>query len=199
MIPETTNSSKHQTRNPVLHYLLDKFYLKAKQLVGDKTDYETGLDAGCGEGFSLRQLSGCLPKRMAAFDINDDCVSFCKEEFPAFDIRQSGIYDIPWNDDAFDLVICFEVLEHLEDPIKALSELLRVCNGTIIISVPFEPWFQICNFLRGKYLSRWGNHPEHINHWNKTTFKNFLSGSGNPVEVVSSFPWLFAKIECLNH
>ena len=51
----------------------------------------------------------------------------------------ASVYDLPFKDGEFDLVLCIAVLEHLEDPIKAAHEMRRVLKsgGRIIISVPF--------------------------------------------------------------
>ena len=51
----------------------------------------------------------------------------------------ASAYDIPFEDNSFEIVLCLSVLEHLEDPKKALREMHRVLkpNGTILVSVPF--------------------------------------------------------------
>lgn len=53
----------------------------------------------------------------------------------AYDITQ-----IPEKEQTFDLIICYHVLEHVIDDIKAMHELFRVlkANGTIIIQTPFK-------------------------------------------------------------
>jgi SAM-dependent methyltransferase len=49
------------------------------------------------------------------------------------------VYDLPFEDESFDIVLCMVVMEHLEDPRKAISEMRRVLKqgGSIIVSVPF--------------------------------------------------------------
>ncbi|KKQ77576.1 MAG: Methyltransferase type 11 [Parcubacteria group bacterium GW2011_GWC1_38_6] len=51
----------------------------------------------------------------------------------------SSVYGLPFDDSSFDIVLCMVVLEHLEDPKKAIAEMLRVLRpgGKILISVPF--------------------------------------------------------------
>ena len=57
---------------------------------------------------------------------------------PGVDVVGS-VYDLPFSDNTFDMVLCMVVLEHLEDPPKAISEIKRVLkpNGRILASVPF--------------------------------------------------------------
>ena len=76
------------------------------------------------------------------------------------------------------MVICTEVLEHLEFPEKAVEELKRVSRKYIVFSVPNEPFFILANLLRGRYIKNFGNHPEHINHWTFLGFEKFLKKQG---------------------
>jgi SAM-dependent methyltransferase len=50
-----------------------------------------------------------------------------------------SVYDLPFKDNEFDIVLCMVVLEHLEDPQKAILEMNRVLKpkGKILVSVPF--------------------------------------------------------------
>ena len=89
-----------------------------------------------------------------------------------------SIYNIDSNDNNYDLVIACEVLEHLEEPEIALSELFRISNKYVLISVPNEPFWRIANFARGKYLNRLGNTPGHINHWSKNGIIDLTSKYG---------------------
>jgi SAM-dependent methyltransferase len=100
--------------------------------------------------------------------------------------------ELPFGRASFDAVVCLEVLEHLEDPMAAVEELLRVARLAVVLSVPYEPWFRLGNLLRGKYLSGLGNHPEHIQHWNPRRFRRLLAATGQEVRVVEAFPWIVA-------
>ena len=48
----------------------------------------------------------------------------------------ASVEDLPFADDAFDKVLCCEVIEHLRKPRKAIRELLRVCRGMFMITTP---------------------------------------------------------------
>jgi SAM-dependent methyltransferase len=51
----------------------------------------------------------------------------------------ADVYNLPFQDNEFDLVLCLGILEHLEDPKKAIVQMKRVLkpNGRILVSVPF--------------------------------------------------------------
>jgi SAM-dependent methyltransferase len=48
--------------------------------------------------------------------------------------------DLTFNDNKFDLIICYHVLEHIKNDTKAMEEIYRVLkpNGTAILQVPFS-------------------------------------------------------------
>jgi hypothetical protein len=61
-----------------------------------------------------------------------------------------------------------------------------------VLSVPYEPYFRIGNVLRGNHLSRLGDHPEHVQHWNLRSFGEFLAASFRDVRLIEAFPWIIA-------
>ena len=103
-----------------------------------------------------------------------------------------SVYTLPFADRSFDVVTCLEVLEHLNDPRAAAEELQRVARKAVVLSVPYEPYFRIGNVLRGHYVTRLGNHPEHVQHWNLRSFGAFLTPSFRQVRLIEAFPWIIA-------
>jgi 2-polyprenyl-3-methyl-5-hydroxy-6-metoxy-1,4-benzoquinol methylase len=190
--PASTNFEKFQTSNPVVRRLIDRFYARLGAIV-DEIGPASALDAGCGEGETLARLGASLPERISAVDISPEAVDFTARRFPQADVRCESVYELPFEDGSFELVICLEVLEHLGDPLAALGELSRVSSSEIVLSVPHEPWFRGGSLLRGKYVRTLGNHPEHINHWSARTLGALLSTRYEAVRVERSFPWLIAR------
>jgi len=96
---------------------------------------------------------------------------------------------LPFPDDAFDLVMAIEVFEHLPDPDAAMAELARVCSGSLIASVPFEPIWRAGNMARGRYLRDLGNTPGHINHWTNRSFTKLVAEHFVVVDRATPLPW----------
>jgi SAM-dependent methyltransferase len=188
---DTTNYAKFRSSNPVVHRMIDGFYGAVRSLV-QSLDPDSVLDAGCGEGETMTRLEGCLPERVAGIDVREECVAFTQRRFPSVDVSQGSVYALEFPDRAFELVLCLEVLEHLDDPAAAVSELSRVSDRDLVLSVPHEPWFRVGSMLRGKHLARLGNHPEHLQHWRVRTFEEFLAPLVEVVSVSKAFPWLIA-------
>lgn len=188
----SSNSDKYEDPNPVVGGLLERFYAQVSTLVAPLAAQDV-LDAGCGEGLGLTRLAPVLPGRVTGFDLSEEAVSRARAAHPAGTFSIEDITALPYDDGAFDLVICMEVLEHLPEPAKALRELKRVCRGHLLLSVPHEPWFQLGNLVRGQWRETWGNHPEHVQHWGKRSFQRFLESELRAVELHGSFPWIIAR------
>jgi len=100
---------------------------------------------------------------------------------------------LQYKDNSFDLVICSEVLEHLENPQKALRELIRVSKKYILVSVPNEPWFYLFNY------TQWGKDIGHINKWSKNKFVKFIKlKSYKVISVKTPFPWTMIFFRKMN-
>ena len=183
------NYQKYLNPNPLQQYLIRRFHQRVGELVR-----ETGamriLDAGCGEGFTIERLDSHFP----IHGVDNDLSSLleARERNPNSDFYLGDIRDLPLASQAFPLILCLEVLEHLPDPHPALEELRRVTSRHSLISVPHEPFFRLANLLRGKNLRAWGNDPEHIHNWTAGEFLRLLEGYFEIEKVVYSFPWLIA-------
>lgn len=189
---ESTNYAKFQTSNPVVRLLIDRFYARVAATVAE-TRPASVLDAGCGEGETIARLDGLLPDRVAGVDLSPDAVAFAAGRFPGLEISRASVYELPFEDGCFDLVLCLEVLEHLADPGAALAELARVSGGDVVVSVPHEPWFRLGSLARGKHVRSLGNHPEHVNHWNRRTLAKLIEPGLELVDMRGAFPWLVAR------
>jgi SAM-dependent methyltransferase len=107
------------------------------------TVHQSVLDAGCGRGLYTRVLINRAQK-VAALDYSKDSIDSLKRRLghlPHLSLYVGSATDLPFDNEQFDLVLHCEVLEHIEDDRKVLSELFRVLQpgGRLIISVPVPP------------------------------------------------------------
>ena len=181
---QSTNLKKYAIRNPIVRRLINSFLAKIKLA---SQGYDSVIEAGCGEGFVLNNLDVSFK---VGVDISFDALLWAKNNFGNINFLQGDIYTLPFADDSSQLVLALEVLEHLESPENAIKELKRVSCDTVIISVPYEPFFRLGNLARGKHILRIGNHPEHIQQFNKRRFKKIISENFNTYSILVSFPWL---------
>ncbi len=189
------NTRKYTSQNPLVRRVLRDFIQKVSALV-QQTGANSILDVGCGEGFMghflARQRDAGWAKRYLGVDGSEQALQVARKLNPQSSFFCMALPRLGFKENCFDLVLCLEVLEHLPDPVPALAELHRVSSQYCLISVPHEPFFRLMNFLRGRHLRSWGNHPEHVNHWNADSFRKLLSLSFTVQELHRSFPWLLA-------
>ena len=97
------------------------------------------LDAGCGMGrnsyWSLRYGA----KELVAFDFDERSVAAAKRTLSCFNnasVKFKSIYEISWQDE-FDIVFCIGVIHHLENPKKAINNLIKSVKsgGKVLIWV----------------------------------------------------------------
>ena len=100
------------------------------------------LDAGCSYGF-ISLILAQKKYQVYGIDIDKNRIKtakiIAKHNNLKINYLNESIYHLPFRDNYFDLVICFEVLEHLADDKKAVGELFRVTkkNGILIFSLPY--------------------------------------------------------------
>ena len=119
-------------------------------------------DMGCGEGYGSYLLS-TRAKEVIGYDIDEKVMISAREKYSRFANNLSfRTYDgvmIPEKDGSCDLVTCFQVIEHIEDPGIFLKEIKRILktHGTLAISTPnrltFSPDGKLHPFHAREYTS----------------------------------------------
>lgn len=187
----STNLQKHTNPNPLQQWLLARFHRSAAALFAQTNAYSV-LDAGCGEGFAMKHVLGHSPGVVVGLDGSVGALRIARRLHPQRSFAAGDLLELPFPNHSFDLVVCMEVLEHLDHPEKGLAELCRVSRRWLLLSVPDEPLFRGANFLRGKNVRAWGNDPGHVNHWSARAFIRFVSPQCRVITHQRSFPWTLA-------
>ena len=189
----SSNYRKHTAANPAQRMLIARFHRK---IVGEITVLSptSFLDAGCGEGFVARHVLEALPNLdVTGCDVSTGALAVAAKANPGARFVPGSVTTLPFPDDSFDVVGCFEVLEHLpgELPRQALSELARVARRGVVLSVPHEPFFRLANAARGKNLDvrPRGSDPDHHQLWSREAFGTLVAQHLDVRKLDSSFPW----------
>jgi ubiquinone/menaquinone biosynthesis C-methylase UbiE len=189
----SSNYRKHTAANPLQRALIDRFHRKIVAEVVALTP-RTFLDAGCGEGFVARRILDAVPDiALTGCDVSGAALEIAASTNVGARFVAGSIVDLPFPDRSFDVVGCFEVLEHLPDdlPRRALSELARVSRRAVVLSVPHEPLFSLANAVRGKNLDvrPRGSDPDHKQFWSRSEFGVLVGEQLVVRQLVGSFPW----------
>ena len=134
-------------------------------------DGHTILDLGCGKGRHVHKLYYFKKCHVIGLDLSLDDLKVTYQGFETypditydpkrnFDLMVGNALSLPFRDETFDQIICSEVLEHIQDYKKVISEIHRVAKqGAYIgISVPNRFPEKICWYLSDEYHNEPGGH-----------------------------------------
>jgi SAM-dependent methyltransferase len=102
------------------------------------------LDAGCGAGYGSAELARNA-ESVVGVDLAPEAVEFARAQYASENLRfeQASCTALPHADGSFDLVVAFEVIEHLEDWRAFLTESRRVLatSGQLVVSTPNKLYY----------------------------------------------------------
>jgi SAM-dependent methyltransferase len=102
------------------------------------------LDAGCGAGYGSADLARAA-ERVVGVDRAPEAIEFARVHYTAANLsfEEASCEALPHADGSFELVVAFEVIEHLEDWRGFLREARRVlvANGQLVVSTPNKLYY----------------------------------------------------------
>jgi 2-polyprenyl-3-methyl-5-hydroxy-6-metoxy-1,4-benzoquinol methylase len=182
---------KYGSGNPVVKRLMAGFERNLDELF-EQASPASLLDVGCGEGVLVHKWAQRLGEgRVVGIDLEEESIQagWAERRAPNLEYRVMEAENLPFADGEFELASAIEVLEHVPDPAHTVSEMARVAQRHLLVSVPREPLWRIVNMARGAYLAQLGNTPGHLNHWSTRSFVDLLSRHGEVAEIRTPFPW----------
>lgn len=147
-------------------------------------DCNTILDVGCGTG----NLSYHLQKE--GYNVTGLDVS----GFALAEAKKRGIKsvlgdldsELPFKDNSFDCVVCCQVLQHIFEPLKLVSDMKRVGSKFIIINVPnIAYWKYRARLLFGDFPFTSISYHEPIRFFTLETLKNMITDAGLVLESIA--------------
>ena len=97
-------------------------------------------DIGCSNGYVTNLLSQVCSGEVHGFDYLPEMVKSARAVYPDLVFRRADLNRVIKWDQQYDLVCCFETLEHVGDVSSALTNIRAAVRdgGTLIVSVPVE-------------------------------------------------------------
>jgi SAM-dependent methyltransferase len=147
-----------------------------------RREFSSLLDVGCGPAAMLLFLARRLPGHvhMTGVDFASDVIERNRRAFPdmrfaVLDIERGALPD------QFDVVVCSEVIEHLErqeDAIRHLSSMVKP-GGALLITCPTGPIFET------------EQHFGHVRHPRPADLDRWTADNGLRLESLSNWGWPF--------
>ncbi len=140
--------------------------------------FETVLDAGCGTGILLQQISEAYPKTiLTGSEYSSEGIEFAKKRLPdadfhVLDLSKDSLHR------TFDLITCIDVIEHIPDDRTALKNLRSMTGGHLVVSVPLGKLFKVEEERMG-----------HVHGYTRKEFEEKLREAG--FEIVKAIHWGF--------
>lgn len=108
-------------------------YLRLASLCADREV----LEAGFGEGYGADLLTG-VARRVIGVDYDESAVAHVRARYPKVEAHHGNLAELPLADSSVDVVVNFQVIEHLWDQSQFVAECLRVLRpgGTLLMSTP---------------------------------------------------------------
>lgn len=136
------------------------------------------LEAGCGEGYGA-DLIASAARRVVAVDYDAATVEHVRSRYPRVQVLAGNLAAVPLPDAAVDVVVNFQVIEHLWDQPQFITECLRLLRpgGRLLISTPNR-----ITFTPG---SDTPVNPFHTRELNAAELRELLEDGGFRVESMS--------------
>jgi len=116
-----------------------------------KREGGTALDVGCGPGYFSKLLAD-YNYTVSGVDYAEGMVALAREKIrdPRITFRVGDIYQLPFEDNHFDVVTCLGVLQHTEDSRRAVEEMWRVTKPGGVVCITTLNQFSILSLVRRK-------------------------------------------------
>jgi 2-polyprenyl-3-methyl-5-hydroxy-6-metoxy-1,4-benzoquinol methylase len=131
----TEITSETESSDGPIHNRLLKAYVVAEEFISGDV-----LEVGCGEGRGISRVIG-KAKSFTALDKIEEALSKLRVQFPSGKFIAGSFPPFAVESDAYDVVISFQVIEHIRDDKSFLKEIHRVLKsgGIALLSTPNRP------------------------------------------------------------
>ncbi|WP_435278573.1 class I SAM-dependent methyltransferase [Rhodococcus yananensis] len=138
----------------------------------------TVLEAGSGEGYGADMISE-VAAHVIGLDYDESAVEHVRARYPRVDMQHGNLAALPLDDASVDVVVNFQVIEHLWDQSQFLRECHRVLTpgGELLISTPNR-----ITFSPGRDTPL---NPFHTRELNATELTDLLEEAGFRVELMT--------------
>lgn len=147
------------------------------------------LDVGCHSGLFTKKISEKInPKKIFGVDISKKAIKEAQRRIKDGNFQVADAASLPFKKNSFNAVFCLEVLEHVDDPEKVITEIARVLKpkGYAVILVPLNTTlFRTIWFLWTLYHREWRH--AHVYNFEADNLEKFLKRQKFKIEKVNLF------------
>lgn len=151
-------------------------YFRRKLVQVEKKAGKKGrlLDIGCALGDFL-EMAEKMDWQTQGLEISKEAVIFCKKK--GLEVVQGTIETADFTPNSFDLITCFETIEHVKEPEKTIKGIFRLLKkgGLVMLTTPnYDTWTR--KLMKGFWFGY--RHQEHIFFFTPKTLKRLFEKAG---------------------
>lgn len=112
--------------------------INSAQKIIRNLSFKNCLDIGCASGYMTAEIARCYPRaQFYGIDVYKEAIRFGKLLYPHISFKVASSDQLPFTNRSFDLIICYETIEHVRKPQKLLEEARRVLkkDGRFILAM----------------------------------------------------------------
>jgi len=114
------------------------------------------LDIGCGPGTITADFAVRVnPGKVCGVDSAVDAIDAARRDHPDVDFKIGDVYRLEFDDASWDIVHAHQVLQHLSDPVAALTEMRRVVRPGGVVAARDSDYASFTWYPNDERLARW--------------------------------------------
>lgn len=179
-------SGERQKQGQMVNASVNSIAVK-KMLGGKKID--SFLDVGTGYGFLLDRLKRKNNYKVAGIELSKAETDYARDNLK-LDVRQALLEDAGFEKSSFDVVACFETIEHIEAPIEFVRELTEYVKPGKYILINTDNFESKVPRTMGPSFPKWIPHT-HISDFAPDTLLSCIEKAGNlkVIDTISYTNW----------
>lgn len=106
------------------------------------------LDLGCAGGYMTNKIAQIFPQSQVwGVDVYPQAIAYAQNLFPNIHFQVADAHNLPFKKDSFDLIVCYETVEHVSDPQKILQEMRRIITKKGVVLVAMDSGNTLFNII----------------------------------------------------
>lgn len=125
-------------KNNLLQYLWHTNKIRVFANIIKKQKFSDILDVGCASGLMTEKIASFFPRsKVIGVDVYYKAIKLARYKYPTIKFIKSNAHTLPFPKNLFNLITCYETIEHVSNPQRVLKEIFRVAkkDGTIILAM----------------------------------------------------------------